>query len=420
MKKLVFMILGMIMVLSACSSTGIQNNQDPSGDAMSHHAVLKTQPIVPLDTGFVNAVNGFGFKAASLLYDTENNFAFSPSSIELALCMTRAGAAGDTAAAMATTLGLTDLSDEAIIDACRSLMWRANTGGMEAANAIWLSKEYTFSDDFVNTCTEEFMADAFPLVIPGAKDAVNGWAKEKTHGRISDIISEELPDETRIVLANALYYLGDWERPFDANNTWDDVFTSPGGQVTAPFMHSDWWVPYYQNDDFSMITLNFKSDDDEGQYAMAFLLPAEGKKISDMLKTLNADTFSKALEDAVEQEVWIKLPKFEFSYFTKLKETLTDMGMGRAFSISDADFSAMTQEPNEIYIGEVLHKCYIRVDELGAEAAAVTMAVASEGAAPMEEEPAKFYADRPFVFAIYSLEDGTISFMGAVNDPTAE
>ena len=93
---------------------------------------------------------------------------------------------------------------------------------------------------------------------------VNAWADEKTHGRIKDIIAQELPPETRIVLANALYYLGEWELPFEANDTYDDEFAAPFGNVTAPFMHSDWFVPYYKNDDFSMITLNFKSDENEG------------------------------------------------------------------------------------------------------------------------------------------------------------
>jgi serpin B len=257
-------------------------------------------------------------------------------------------------------------------------------------------------------------------VIPGAKNAINAWADEKTHGRIKNILAQEPPPDTPIVLANALYYLGDWEMPFDANDTWDDEFAAPSENVTTAFMHSDWSVPYYKNDDFSMITLNFKSDDGDGKYAMAFILPAEGSNVNDMLDSLNADIFSQSLESAEEQEVWIKLPKFEFSYFAELKDTLAAMGMQKALNPSEADFSAMTNEENEIYINQVLHKCYIRVDELGAEAAAVTAVMAGDGAAPIEEEPPKFYADRPFLFAIYSQEDGTIAFLGAVNDPTKE
>jgi len=419
MKKFIMILLAAVLILGGCTAQGV--NPDSSAvKAESHLAALAQQPIEPLSSRFVSAINGFGLDAAKLLYNTEKNLALSPASIELALCMTRTGASGETADDMAKTLGISGLNDSEIIDACRSLMWRANTDGMEAANAIWLTDAYTFSDGFVDTCTGDFFADAYPLVIPGAKDAINAWADEKTHGRIKNILTQEPPPDTPIVLANALYYLGDWEMPFDANDTWDDAFAAPSGDVTTAFMHSGWSVPYYKNDDFSMITLNFKSDEGEGKYAMAFFLPAEGSDVNDMLEGMNDDAFSQALESAEEQEVWIKLPKFEFSYFAELKDTLAAMGMQKALDPVAADFSAMTNEENGIYIDEVLHKCYIRVDELGAEAAAVTEVAACEGEAPLEEDPPKFYADRPFVFAIYSQEDGTIAFLGAVNDPTKE
>ena len=110
-------------------------------------------------------------------------------------------------------------------------MWRANTGGTETANAIWLSSDYTFAKRFVDTCTQDHMADAYPLIIPGAKDAVNTWADEKTHGCIRDIIAEELSDDTKIILANALYYLGDWEIPFEANDTYEREFSAPSGRA---------------------------------------------------------------------------------------------------------------------------------------------------------------------------------------------
>jgi serpin B len=103
-----------------------------------------------------------------------------------------------------------------------------------------------------------------------------------------------------------------------------------------------------------------------------------------------------------------------------VKESLISLGMGSAFSLGGADFSAMTEEKNEIYIRDVLHKCYVRVDELGAEAAAVTAVEPGDGAMMMEFEPPKFYADRPFLFAIYSLEDGAVAFLGAVNNPLSK
>ena len=415
MKKLFVAI--MVLILGACS---VLPDVADSPAAVSYKGVLSKQPIEPIDSGFVNGVNNFGFAAAKLLYEQDSNIALSPISIELALCMAREGAAGDTKQELSDTLKLSELSDEQIVEACRLLMWRANTGGMQVSNAIWLLKEYPFSERFVNICTQDYMADAFPLAIPGAKKSVNDWADEKTHGRIVEIFETEPEESTRLILANALYFLGDWEQPFEAKSTYKCEFYSPSETVNTDFMHSDWHVPYYKDDDFSMISLNFKSNEDEGKYAMAFLLPKEGKMVDDMLLCLDAQRFTNALSGAKEQEVLIRLPKYEFKFNSNLNNTLKEMGMTKAFDSQNADFSAMVGKPaNEtLYIGSVNHVCYIRVDELGAEAAAVTTVDMCGAGAPPEVEPEKFYADRPFVFAIYSVEDGSIAFMGIVNDPT--
>ncbi len=405
MKKLLLLTLSVVLLLGACASA-----------AAGYDGKLVKQTIEPLDSRFVSGANSFGFAAASKLYKTDTNIALSPVSIELALCMARAGAKGDTAAEMAAALGLVDLSDEQITDACRQLMWRANTGGMEAANAVWLLDDYQYNDDYIRTITEEYMADARPLAIPGAMNAVNAWAKDKTHGRIDQIMQQEADPLTRLILTNALYYLGEWEKPFEANNTADREFAAPDGSVTVPFMHSDWSVPYYSDDQFSMISLRFKSQADEGHYAMAFILPAEGVRLPDLLASMNGGLFSDALAGMAEQEVWIRLPKFEFSFFVPLADTLKAMGMQKAFTLGEADFSGMTDQ-EQLFISSVLHKCYVRIDELGAEAAAVTVVEAPAAGAPTEE-PAKFFADRPFLFVIYSLEDGAIAFLGAVNNPS--
>ena len=417
MKKIILPVLAFISLLAACGP--INPDAADSGDTAvsGHRAVLIAQPIAPLDREFVQGVNKFGFNTAMLLLDDTQNLALSPASVTLALAMTHAGASGDTADEMLAALCLDGMTNTQIENACKSLMWRANTGGLEAANAIWVDPAYPFSNEFIETCTNGYMADAMPLALPGAMDAINEWADEKTHGRIRQIINRELDPATKIVLCNALQYLGEWETPFEAYNTRDDRFDTPAGDVTASFMQSTRQLPYYADDAFSMISLDFKSAADEGQYAMAFLLPAENKDVADMLSRLDGGTFSAALSGMAEQQVNIKLPKFEYAFAASLNDTLKSLGMQTAFSGS-ADFRAMTAAPNDLYISNVLHKCYVRIDELGAEAAAVTVVEAPACEAPSENEPAAFYADRPFMFIIYSREDNAIVFMGVVNDPT--
>jgi serine protease inhibitor len=419
MKKILFIVASIVLLLAACSGGNPGVSASSYQKADGYKAVMKQQPIQPVGEDFVAGVNSFGLKSAGLLYTADKNLAVSPVSLELALAMTRAGAAGQTADGMKAALFLEGISNEDIKSACRSLMWRSNTGGMKAANAVWVGEGLTLSDGFAKTCTEDFMADAFPLVIPGAMDTINEWAGDKTDGRIDKIISEELDPGTRMVLTNAMLFLGDWTVPFKAEDTYDEQFRAPGGGAQTPFMHSTRSVPYYETDEFSMITLDFKSKDNGGRYSMAFILPAEGSSPEQLLASLSGEAFSNALSGTQNRETIISLPKFEFSYFNSLKDMLIDMGMGTAFG-GGADFSNMTKEPNALYISDVLHKCFVKVDELGAEAAAVTVVPMNEGMAMPPENTAVFRADRPFLFAIYSQEDGAIAFLGAVNDPTQE
>ena len=411
MKRIMIMAISILVLLSFC--TGATQAEK----AISYEAELEEQPIEALDNSFANGINAFGFKTAGLLYSADKNLAISPASIELALLMAKAGAAGNTADEMKTVLCLDGLNDNDIINACKLLMWRANTGGMETANSIWLYAGYSYSENFIRACMNDFMADAMPLIIPGAMDDINVWASEKTHGKIDRILSQELDELTRLVLCNALYFMGDWEVPFKANDTYDEDFTAPSGAVTASFMHSKREIPYHENSKYQMIILEFESNENEGNYAMAFLLPKDGKSIKDILESLEGDSFSNALASLEDKQVEIKLPKFEYSYSVLLNDTLNALGMEQAFS-RYADFSGITGSTNDLYISQVLHKCYICVDELGAEAAAVTTVVIETCAYIPEDYCIEFYADKPFVFVLYSIEDNTVAFIGIVNNPT--
>jgi len=107
------------------------------------------------------------------------------------------------------------------------------------------------------------------------------------------------------------------------------------------------------------------------------------------------------------------MPKFEFESDMSLVEILSAMGMPVAFSNS-ADFSGM-DGTRSLYIGDVIHKAFVSVDENGTEAAAA-IAVIMVGSAPMDPPP-NFNIDRPFIFLIRDIETGSILFVGRVLNP---
>ena len=107
------------------------------------------------------------------------------------------------------------------------------------------------------------------------------------------------------------------------------------------------------------------------------------------------------------------MPKFEFKYENSLNNELQALGMTDAFSESNANFGGITED-QQIYISEVMHKSYIKVDEKGTEAAAVT-GITFEVTAIGPNEV--FAVDHPFVFAIREKDTNAILFIGKVLNP---
>ena len=105
------------------------------------------------------------------------------------------------------------------------------------------------------------------------------------------------------------------------------------------------------------------------------------------------------------------MPRFEFDFDRSLANDLKAMGLDIAFT-DMADFSGISTIP--LYIADVIHKTYIKVNEEGTEAAAVT-AVVMEATSidPLNE----IRLDRPFLFAITENSSKSIVFMGKVSEP---
>ena len=432
MKKIIRKVLAgtltiaMLAAGTACAKSGTAETTTPTRiEALSYKATLTAQEIGAFPDAFVSGINQYGWTAAAKLYSGKN-LALSPASLELALLMTRAGAVGETADEMKSALFMTGLSDDEILKASKQLMWRANTNGMEAANSIWMEKDYGFSADYIRALNDSFMSDAFAVdFINDAKkatDDINSWASDKTHGKIPEMNPAPLPADTKLVLVNALYFLGDWQNPFEANDSYKENFKTADGDVETMFMHkAEADMLYSETAGYQMISMPFKGAEGESDspYSMAFILPAEGSDINELMNTIAEDGFSPAVKAMTNETVNLSLPKFEFTFDTSMVNTMEDLGMTKAFTDA-AEFDNMTGSANNLAISDILHKCYIRVDEEGAEAAAVTEVIMVETALAPQDDVKNFTADRPFLFAIYDETDNTVLFLGGVANPALE
>ncbi len=144
---------------------------------------------------------------------------------------------------------------------------------------------------------------------------------------------------------------------------------------------------------------------------MTLVVPSEEEGLQSFVDDLNETAWLDLVAGLEEvDDLTVQLPRFELEYERRLNEDLEALGMTDAFDPGRADFSRMTPGGG-IWVDEVKQKAFVRVNEEGTEAAAVT------SVAMAESEPPTLRADRPFLFAIRERLSGTILFLGTLVDP---
>jgi serpin B len=133
-------------------------------------------------------------------------------------------------------------------------------------------------------------------------------------------------------------------------------------------------------------------------------------------KKLNSDWLVQSASGMKPEKVILSLPRFKATIGYDLTGTLAAMGMPKAFSRSEADFSRMT-DAERLMIGVVVHKAFVEVNEQGTEAAAATGVGIKMTSAQIEPPPKVFNANHPFLFAIRDSVSGSVLFLGRLTKP---
>jgi len=148
---------------------------------------------------------------------------------------------------------------------------------------------------------------------------------------------------------------------------------------------------------------------------MSIILPKENVAIDEYLQNLTSDDWDNLINNCSNHTVEIFLPKFELEYKIDLIPTLKALGLNVPFDEQLADFTPMSQDyGHSLVISEVKHKTYLKVDEEGSEAAAVTSIGVGFTSAPPSAIIMK--VNRPFILAIRECENGTILFIGKIEE----
>ncbi len=378
----------------------------------------KTIQLSRAEQDFVETQNNFAVKFYQEIRKNEieknPNLAISPMSASMVMSIVATGANGNTRDEIIETLGFAD----ADIDAVNCFNARLSeelrkvdpSTAFNLANAAWFDKSITVKDAFLKNCRDAYgmTAENVELATEKTRQAINKWALDNTNGLIENFIKsvEEL-NGGKAFIANALYFKGIWEEPFDKDKTLKGPFHNVDGTKSrVDLMHNSPKTMVAVEDSYSAVILPLGS----GNYDMVFVLPSEGKDFGDVLVELESKDLTKLCDFSATPK--ITLPRFEIvNDDIMLKEVLYNLGIKDAFDIINADFSCMSDNPS--YINGVKQSTHIIVNEEGAEAAAVTGTGWLGAPGPGWSEEITF--DRPFGFYIFESSTGAILFIGEVN-----
>jgi len=350
----------------------------------------------------------FGLYGAIAKEKPTGNIAVSPYCAELLLDFVRTGTAGETKTEIDKVLGRTGMKwMESVVDS-----------PLTTATALWTQQGQNILPDFLTNAHKEFGATTGQAdFVNNASDAVrriNTWCSEKTNGKITSLF-DQLDATTRCVLAGAIHFAADWKVPFNKDLTMDSDFTLfDGSKIKTKIMSQSETMKYGETDETLIVELPYKN---EG-YAMVLLLPKDSAKFSDWESKLTAETLKNLRAGMDSVQVDLRMPKFTVESELGLNETLKKLGMPTAFSM-DADFSKISSQ-KDLYLSEVRQKTFVKVDEVGTEAAAVTAAVI---AIKMALVTKPFYANRPFLYLIVKDngdDNVTLLFFGRFAQPEAQ
>jgi serine protease inhibitor len=414
MKKLSFIltatvILSCILLFAACK-------KDPA-------VILPIDPVqINLTTSqksLISSQNSFSVDIFKNVLESSagtENIIISPLSISTALSMTLNGANSETRDSMLKALRMNGLSPETINNSYKDLTPALLNVDkrvlITVANSVWTEKNFVVKKPFTDILSQYYGTEekSFDITDPLVPKQVNSWIENKTNGLIKNML-DQLDQNTVMLLINAIYFKGKWNSQFDKENTSAGQFYKNGGiSEQVPFMKQTSDFKIYAGNGFTLAEFPYG----QGNFVMDVLLPTDRDGLSKLIPMISTNSLNNWLDLMTERKTEVSFPKFKYGYKKELKDILSNMGMGIAFS-DNADFSNIDLA---LKISIVLHQAFIETNEEGTEAAAATIVGIIATSAP--SGPFVFNMDHPFLYIIREKTTNTVLFMGRVVDPAAQ
>ena len=288
-------------------------------------------------------------KAASA--ETDKNVVLSPLSMAMCLSMRANFASPELAGQIYRALGTENLEALNSLN-CKMMaelkkLDKATT--IDLANGLWYNERLSPGDGLASTLKDNYRADVFACNPAKAPAHVCDWVKKKSKGLI-----DYTPDAFDILVANVLYFKGLWKDEFSEYRTKKAKFHGKNGNTKVDMMYKAQSELFAAGDNFEVCKKPFGN----GAFYCYFVLPNEGVDIDGFTQSLTSLELASLEYKSYPAALYV--PRFELrSTIDNLIPVLERLGI-------------VGFENEGSYAEKVVHETYLKVDESGAEVAAIT------------------------------------------------
>lgn len=352
-----------------------------------------------------------------LLAGEENeNAAYSPLNLYMALSMMAETAGGETREEILELLGAESI--EALREQANKLFiahyYDNDVLISRPAASVWVNGRFggALKAEALKNLSAEHHASVYKgdMEAPEFVALFRDWMNESTGGLLEDQIKDmEFWPEEMMRIVSAIYFKACWQNKFYEDSDTEGVFRSPTGEETVTFMHGG-GDSYFDCEGFTMVGKGLV----EGGYVY-FALPDEGTELEELVSSgaVMEELLSNSNDHYVSGAIiHLHLPKFDVESQLGLKQGLMKLGIKKIFTL-EADLTPLT-ELDGVYVSSVEHGVRVMVDEEGVSAAAYVMMFYAGSAPPSIE--VDFTLDRPFMFVVMGPENVPL-FVGTVYHP---
>ncbi|XP_055375213.1 serine protease inhibitor 88Ea-like [Condylostylus longicornis] len=248
---------------------------------------------------------------------------------------------------------------------------------------------------------------------------INDWVSNVTRNEITEFLKQgDVNSETKMILANAAYFKGQWETKFNITNTKEEIFYSGKGK-TAPvsMMNHRGNFHYTISEELNchILELPYKGEKFSDVSMIIFLPPYTNDEngLQKILNNLTPDNLNNAMNDLELRDVKLSLPRYSLEERLELTPFLNMIGINELFT-RRANLQGFSNEYG-LLLNDALHFAKIKVDEEGSIASAATGLFGFRKERPMGI--VEFTCNHPFLFMIYDHKSKAILFFGLYQGP---